>query len=447
MMANSRSSGNVAVSTIVGRSESTNDDIFACSTSEFPRTPLQPTNAVTTLTNFPPASTSPAFLPPNDRYNLNYTHDSTTLDYLNILSKDIPAHYQTLKFYRKWTSHFISQLFGIPIIRNAMSTSAPILDTSTITTSTINPTLTSFTLLPRADYANEFAILTREEILLKKWEIDVAKAEMEALASVLLTRPLPPLSSVEPDILLYRAHTSETKSPYFRGIGIRCSSWQDSLIIDQPSKEQINGRAFQDHCNDAKKPSPYISVHTSVARLMKFIPLLRSHQVTIFVISLNKLKQLGIKATCTDDILVSYKGKYRKSPRIRRYENEVSFVTNSHWLIEGWIPDQTIVSEMGMQRFLEIAKDGGIDSEVIKREKSLTDSPFLKINIGLEKWPVRRSEGTNREGSENSLRSGSETALGLGSGTEGQGAGSSISRFEPDASSEDIENRLLRLQL
>ncbi|EDN94229.1 predicted protein [Sclerotinia sclerotiorum 1980 UF-70] len=291
-----------------------------------------------------------------------------------------------------------------------MSTSAPILDTSTITTSTINPTLTSFTLLPRADYANEFAILTREEILLKKWEIDVAKAEMEALASVLLTRPLPPLSSVEPDILLYRAHTSETKSPYFRGIGIRCSSWQDSLIIDQPSKEQINGRAFQDHCNDAKKPSPYISVHTSVARLMKFIPLLRSHQVTIFVISLNKLKQLGIKATCTDDIL-------------------------------------TIVSEMGMQRFLEIAKDGGIDSEVIKREKSLTDSPFLKINIGLEKWPVRRSEGTNREGSENSLRSGSETALGLGSGTEGQGAGSSISRFEPDASSEDIENRLLRLQL
>ncbi|KAF7864406.1 hypothetical protein EAF04_006540 [Stromatinia cepivora] len=200
-------------------------------------------------------------------------------------------------------------------------------------------------------------------------------------------------------------------------------------------------------------------VHTSVARLIKLITSCNWHQYpenedcTIFIISLNKLKRLGIKATCTDAILNSYNKEYIRNRPGGRHPNGISYVTNSHWLVEGWIPDQTIVSEMGVRRFLEIAKDGGIDSEVIE-ENEEWDKVLEKKKIGVEKWPVRWSEGRNGVGSEKSLRSGSETTSGLGSGVgkfemgmgiEAHGAGSSISKSK--ASSEDIENALSRLEL
>ncbi|CAD6447295.1 a0259f05-4065-4140-9594-8900cc66f4e8-CDS [Sclerotinia trifoliorum] len=100
---------------------------------------------------------------------------------------------------------------------------------------------------------------------------------------------------------------------------------------------------------------------------------------------------------------------------------------------------------MEMQRFLEIAKERGVDSD--KMGELPPNSPLLEKNIGLEKWPVRWGDGMNRNGDEKSVRFGFETALGLGSGIEAQDAGSSISRSEPDASSEDIQNIMSHLQL
>ncbi|KAJ8068608.1 hypothetical protein OCU04_002315 [Sclerotinia nivalis] len=413
-----------------------------------------------------PTPTSPASLPPRDRYDLYYTRSVRPHRFRQLIdqSERIRTHYQTLEFYRKWTSHFISQLSGIPIIRNT-TTSPSIFDTTTTTKSIVDPTLTNIESPRRADYVNELAILIRRESLLKQWEIDAAKAEMEALASLLLTRPLSSSSFPKPDILLYRVHTSvhplKSKSPYSRDMGIRCSGWQDSLIDDQPSEKQIYGRAFQAHCERTVEPSPYISVHTSIARLIRFITSFNLHHYpndedcTVFVISLNKLKQLGIKATCTDDILASFREKSWTNWKGLPFPSRIRYVTNSHWLVDGWIPDQTIVSEMAVRRFLEIAKDGGIDSEVIEGMGELDNhSPLVKKKIGLEKWPVRWVEGRNEERGEKSLRSGSETASGLGSGVgnfetgmgiEAQGAGSSISKSK--ASSEDIENALSRLEL
>ncbi|CAD6447294.1 43498aad-e2b6-4308-8fea-76afbfd1dc1d-CDS [Sclerotinia trifoliorum] len=75
-------------------------------------------------------------------------------------------------------------------MRNPISTSAPILDNSTTVTSSVTPTLTDMEVSPRVDYVDVLAVLTRRVRLLNQWEIDVAKAEMEALASILLNRPL-----------------------------------------------------------------------------------------------------------------------------------------------------------------------------------------------------------------------------------------------------------------
>ncbi|KAM0162133.1 hypothetical protein ACHAQE_003861 [Botrytis cinerea] len=337
-----------------------------------------------------------------DRYDLNYTRTSARLHYiLNLESENLRVHYQNLQFYRKWTSHLISHLPGITVTINLESTPPE----NHITTSPPSHTHSvirnddPYDFPPRADYLDEITILTRQKNLLQKNELVTAKSELHALTKHLISLPLPQIYQNkynEADTLLYRVQTATSHSPYDRTTGIRCSGWVDSLYTSGVAdKRERDGRAFQSHCNYTSNPSPYMSVSTSVARLMKFIEFRvdKEAESRVFVISLNRLKKLGIKAQSTE----KYLKRFVNSLGVQKYEkcrgrgdigeNEVSFVTETHWLIEGWIPDQAIVSEMDCGDFWKIAEREGINR--VAALKYLMDKEIEARKIDLEKWPKR----------------------------------------------------------
>ncbi|KAF7907015.1 uncharacterized protein EAF01_004602 [Botrytis porri] len=299
----------------------------------------------------------------------SHSHDFT----LDLESEDPRTHYQTIQFHRKWTSHLISHLTGIPIIRATTPLSH------------------------RPDHPNELKTLTHHLNRLPVNELTTAESELEALITHLLSRPVlytPQSSLPKPDTLLYRVHAATSKSPFDRTTGIRCSGWIDSLYIsDTADSRQADGRAFQSHCNRDKVPSPYISVSTSVARLMRLSDWPREEEAEsrVFVISLNRLRRLGIKAQSTnlyfDEFLDSAGERTYRPNGWNNYENGVSYVTDSHWLVEEWIPDQAIVSEMDCEEFLKIAERGGINWEIAR--KNPFNSELEPLKIDLEKWPKR----------------------------------------------------------
>ncbi|TGO24606.1 hypothetical protein BPAE_0099g00420 [Botrytis paeoniae] len=340
---------------------------------------------------------------PRDRYDLNITRNPfhSHNHNLNLESKYLRTYYQNLQFCRKWTSHLISQLTGIPMTRNLTSTSPEnfITTTSPSRTESLIKSDDSQLFPPRADYPNELTILTRQKHLLREDDLTTAKSELEALTTHLLSRPVlyTPQSSIpKTDTLLYRVHTATSKSPYDRTAGIRCSGWIDSLYTsDTADLRQTDGRAFQSHCNRDEVPSPYISVSTSVARLMRLPECQEEKEAEsrVFVISLNRLRQLGIKAQSTnlyfDKFVISSGRKIsrKNGGKNHQYEDGVSYVTDTHWLVEEWIPDQAIVSEMDRGEFLKIAERGGINWEVAREYPFKTELEAQKID--LEKWPKR----------------------------------------------------------
>ncbi|TEY59454.1 hypothetical protein BOTCAL_0192g00180 [Botryotinia calthae] len=312
-----------------------------------------------------------------DRYDLNFTRTSSRLHLqnhnLNLESKDLRAHYQNLQFYRKWTSHLISHLPGITVTRNLHSVIR-----------NDNP----YDFPPRADYPNDLTILTRQKNHLQKNEFVTAKSELQALTMHLISLPFPQIRENEyndTDTLLYRVQTAASYSPYDRTTGIRCSGWIDGLYTSGIANErERDGEAFQSHCHYTPDPSPYISVSTSVARLMRFIEYRvdKEAESRVFVISLNRLKKLGIKAQSTEEYL-------------KRFVNsQVSYVTETHWLIEGWIPGQAIVSEMDCGDFFKIAEREGINRVAATRYPFKEELEPLKI--GLEKWPKRYASREKR---------------------------------------------------
>ncbi|KAB8300512.1 hypothetical protein EYC80_000675 [Monilinia laxa] len=192
----------------------------------------------------------------------------------------------------------------------------------------------------------------------------------------------------EDDILLYRAHTPQSKSPYSPEEGFK-----------------KNGRAFQAHCNAIPEPSPYISVHTSVARSVNFITkteLDTNPDAKVFVISLNLLEQLGITAKCTDLIFRSFGARYRKQGYIK-YENGA------------------IVAEMSMVEFLEVAKSEGISKEVLGRNGRSWDLNLEAQKIELHKWPGRTYREGKGEENEKKVVVDKDRNLGIRSGSTVQG--------------------------
>lgn len=209
------------------------------------------------------------------------------------------------------------------------------------------------------------------------------------------------------DTLLYRLQTATSKSTYSRSYGFRCSGWIDSRYTSGVTSErQKNGRAFQAHCNDTHDPSPYISVSTSIARIMRLSGCQKEKQAgsRVFVISLNRLRQLGIKAQSTKDYLKNFVDSAGekiywqswKDKKDKKDENRVSYVTDTHWLVEEWIPDQAIVSEMDCEEFLKIADREGISWADANDYGNYRFKEKLEPRkIDLEKWPKRNPDGKN----------------------------------------------------
>ncbi|THV51063.1 hypothetical protein BGAL_0125g00200 [Botrytis galanthina] len=340
---------------------------------------------------------------PRDRYDLNATRSSSHPHnhILNRESEDLRTHYKNLEFYQKWTSHLISKLTGIPMPRYLIFTSTTKL-TNTTPQSCIESLVKnddSHSFPPRADYSNELTIITRQKKLLRENDLAICISELEALTTRLITLPfplphIPQNEENNTDTLLYRLHTATSKSTYSRSYGFRCPGWIDSLYTSGVTSErQKNGRAFQAHCNATHDPSPYISVSTSIARIMRLSGCQKGKEAgsRVFVISLNRLRQLGIKAQSTEIYLKDFVGSAGN-----KGENRVSYVTDTHWLVEEWIPDQAIVSEMDCGQFLEIADREGISWEEARNYRSKTFKAELEPRkIDLEKWPKRYLDGKN----------------------------------------------------
>ncbi|KAF7904753.1 hypothetical protein EAF00_002087 [Botryotinia globosa] len=345
------------------------------STDQETSTPHAPRTSHIKITSPRPAPSSPTLPIPttsSENPTLTLNHD------LDLKSEDLRTHYHTLQFYRKWISHLISQLTGIPIIR-------------------ATPPLSH-----RPDNPNELTIPTHHVNHLSENELATAKSELEALITHLLTLSLPrtpQIRNTSTDTLLYRVQTATSNSPHDRTTGIRCSDWIDSLYTSETAdSRKANGRAFQAHCNATPDPSPDISLHTSVARLVRFISEFRLHEEVssrVYVISLSRLRKLGIKAQSTksyfETFVSSYGGLIYRANGKMKYENGVSYMTDSHWLVEGWIPDQAIVSELDCAEFLETAEREGISRWVIKENKlnDYWDAKLEARKISLEKWPKR----------------------------------------------------------
>ncbi|KAF5879062.1 uncharacterized protein Bfra_006266 [Botrytis fragariae] len=204
------------------------------------------------------------------------------------------------------------------------------------------------------------------------------------------------------DTLLYRLQNATSKTNHSRSYGFRCSGWMDSLYTSGVTDErQADGRAFQSHCNFTFQPSPYISVSTSVARIMRLPQFKKEDEAKsrVFVISLNRLRQLGIKAQSTDKYLEKFVNSAGNQIYSKQWHGDdeykcgVRYVTDTHWLVEKWIPDQAIVSEMDFGEFLKIAEREGITREVAKINSFITELDAQKID--LEKWPKR--DGSEQE--------------------------------------------------
>ncbi|PQE29462.1 hypothetical protein CJF32_00003226 [Rutstroemia sp. NJR-2017a WRK4] len=269
--------------------------------------------------------------PNYDRYDLRYDRSPSSSE-LNSTSAEIRTHYQTLEFLRKCTTHLIGVLSGVKIPRNPDHRAFP----------------------RRNDRPNERDTLLREKAKLNRWEIDVAQREVWELMCVILRGPSPTVvgGMPMPDFLLYRVHNAQTKCMYDPRTGIRCSAWADTLLLDEV--DDPVGTRFRNHMNFSPYPSPYISVHASAARMVKLI-LSYGSSFTRDPLA-RVLRKLGIEAWCSEDGIRRWglrKGGGGDGLR-------VSYVTKSHWLIEGWVPEGAVVGEMRVGEFLDTAEKCGI---------------------------------------------------------------------------------------
>ncbi|KAA8572284.1 hypothetical protein EYC84_002910 [Monilinia fructicola] len=245
--------------------------------------------------------------------------------------------------------------------------------------------------------------------------------------------------SRENDILLYRVHTPKSASPYSPEEGFKCSGWKNNRIRNNiPSQRQIDGTAFQNHCNGNRKPSPYISVHTSVARSLRLITTYKTDtepNAKVFVISLNLLQDLGITAESTCDILRSFGGYRTHNPSQPQVDGVkyVKYVTDSHWLVEKEVPTQAIVAEMSVAEFLRVAEREGISRRVLDEnyQGGKLSTKLEAQKIELSQWPGRTYREKSRKEHDNSRAAvGKDRNLGIGSGSPVQGGASTGTRTD-----------------
>lgn len=132
-------------------------------------------------------------------------------------------------------------------------------------------------------------------------------------------------------------------------LGYRCSGWD--------TFQEITNEEILNHMNGVVAPTSLISVQESPARLMVFLKkaiMNRDEEFTsVEVISLRMLQHIGILHVRSTDLCdgrgipTSYDKK----------EGHAQYVTDTHWVIMDWIPDEAIMRGMSVASFLALCKE------------------------------------------------------------------------------------------
>lgn len=139
--------------------------------------------------------------------------------------------------------------------------------------------------------------------------------------------------------------------PYFPNLGVFPSNWKRHDTPD-PSAYRNN---FVNHLDrQDTSPTPFISISDSPARIIRFSKSEANvgENLEVLVIDAQKLHASGIPI-CRTTSMASALDIPRRLPRTLE---GVEFITDSHWLVDWWIPKECIETEMDITDFEEFCK-------------------------------------------------------------------------------------------
>ncbi len=149
-----------------------------------------------------------------------------------------------------------------------------------------------------------------------------------------------------------RRRSNKPSACEWYSLGYRCSGWN---VFGEITNEEI-----LNHMNGVEVPTSMISVQESPARLMVFLKkaiMNGDNDATLVeVISLRMLQHIGVLHVRSTDLCHG-----RGIPTsYDRKEGHARFVTDTHWVIMNWIPEEALMRWMDVDSFLALAKDQGV---------------------------------------------------------------------------------------
>jgi hypothetical protein len=162
-----------------------------------------------------------------------------------------------------------------------------------------------------------------------------------------------PSSEINEDELPYyrcyrgSPYKTPSKSPYDQNLGVCCRGWKENASADS----EMTATLVTQHLTRGDESSPpFISVTDSPGRVIKLSKsdkIQVNDSVTVFIINREKLRSLGAQCFRSTDIV--------RNLNIPTYSLKcvkgVQFVTESHWLIYRWIPNECIETIMSFENY------------------------------------------------------------------------------------------------
>jgi len=163
-----------------------------------------------------------------------------------------------------------------------------------------------------------------------------------------------------PDVLLYRIQRCPTQTS-------SAPRFSNSLLADRPSGWNLFGDITNDailnHMSGAGDPTPMISLEESPARLtalLKNVPDCDTSATNVQVFSVRMLQHLGVPIARSTDL---YRDRLIPTADLKK-DGLAQGVSGTHWLVTNWLPEEAMVTKLGLLEFLAFARDRGvIDSE------------------------------------------------------------------------------------
>ena len=158
--------------------------------------------------------------------------------------------------------------------------------------------------------------------------------------------------------LAFRVTGSTLKSPEFgdpiAGTDIRCGNWYSFDANQQLSKNKNKARHHTRGNPMVPNGTNFISLYDSPRRLWNIARHTKGSRIA--VIDLRVLDRLGIAyASTTTDL--GFHG--------------VSFATNSHLLVKGWLPARSILGFLAFSQFERLLQIANIDTKTLNWRKCI----------------------------------------------------------------------------